>query len=181
MKLKKFMHYMMISFCVMGCLAGCSSEEIVEEKKEEEVKGNCLVTECIKQIDTSNTVKEINAVIGFEGTKSEFSGDYTWKLNDKNWITLKSAGDSPILQATIDKDSLKNENVKFPTSTELQEMLNSGSFTYKELVEKLGGVEGTLSSKTTQSVGYIWVNKSKITLSATFNNKSGKCTIASFR
>lgn len=185
MKLKKVLLYTTLSFCFLGCLTGCASEKIVEDdvdkKEEEKVEANCTITECIKQIEPSNSVEEINTIMGFEGKKSDYSEDTTWKLDDKNWITLKYAGESPILQATIDKDSIKNEDVKLPSSTELKKMLNNGSFTYKELVEKLGGVEGTLNSKTTSSVSYIWVNKSKQTLSATFNNKSGKCTIASYR
>lgn len=182
MKLRKFLQCTIISFCVIGLLTGCTNEKEVEEKKKEDVvKGNCVVTECIKQLETSNSVEEINAVIGFEGTKSEYSDDYTWKLSDKNWITLKYAGTSPILQATIDKESIKNEAITLPKATELREMLNNGSFTYEELVEKVGGVEGTLDSKTTSSKGYIWVDKHNQTLSATFNNESGKCTIASYR
>ncbi len=183
MDLKKFLVCTIISLCTTLCFTGCTSDnDDVEEKKEEEVvKGNCVVTECIKQLDTSNSVEEINSIIGFEGTKSDYSEERTWKLSDKNWITLKYAGDSPILQATIDKESIKNENVKFPLSSELKEMLNNGSFTYEELVDKLDGIEGTLDSKTTKSVGYIWVDKNNRVLSATFNNESGKCTIASFR
>lgn len=182
MNLKKNFIWAMISLCALGCFTGCTntSDDEVEEKKEE-TKGNCVVTECIKQIEPLNSVEEINDIIGFEGTKSEYSDERTWKLDSNNWITLKFAGDSPILQATIDKETLKNENIKLPASSELQEMLNNGSFTYEELVSKLDGIEGTLSSKTTGSVSYIWVDKNKRVLSATFNNESGKCTIASFR
>ncbi len=182
MNLKRNLIWTMLSLCALGLITGCASEEVVEEKKEEETpKGNCVVTDCIKQIETSNSVEEINDIIGFEGTKSDYSEERTWKLDSKNWITLKYAGESPILQATIDKDKIKNENIKLPTSSELQTMLNNGSFTYEELVDKLNGIEGILDSKTTKSVGYIWVDKNKRVLSATFNNESGKCTIASFR
>lgn len=182
MNLKKNLIWSMISLCAIGCFTGCTSDNAeVEDKKEEETKGNCVVTECIKQLEPANSVEEINDIVGFEGTKSDYSDERTWKLDSKNWITLKYAGDSPILQATIDKESIKNENIKLPKSSELQEMLNNGSFTYEELVAKLDGIEGTLSSKTTGSVGYIWVDKSNRVLSATFNNESGKCTIASFR
>ena len=182
MNLKKIITYAIANFCIIGLLTGCSTDMKVEENKQEEVaKGNCIVTECIQKLDTSNSIEEINNIIGFEGTKSEYSEEYTWKLNDKNWITLKYAGDSPILQATIDKETIKNETIKFPSSSELREMLNNGSFTYEELVDKLGGIEGTLSSKTTTSVGYMWVNKQSQVLGATFNNESGKCTVASYR
>lgn len=178
MKLK----YIITGLCIIGCVTGCTSDEKNDDKPKEEVaKGNCVVTECIKQLDTSHTIEEINNIIGFEGTKSEYSEERTWELNSKNSITLKYAGDSPILQATIDKETIKNESIKLPSSSELQTMLNNGSFTYEQLVEKLNGIEGTLSSKTTKSVGYIWVDKYNRVLSATFNNESGKCTIASFR
>ncbi len=160
-------------------LTGCSSEEVIVEKPKEEVKGNCVVTECIKQINTSNTVEEITNIIGVEPEESE--KEYTWRLNSKNYIKRKLQTGNPILQATIDKDTIKNDDVSLLKSSELKEMLNNGSFTYQELVEKLGGVEGVLNSKTIDSVGYIWVNKNKITLSATFNNKTSKCTIASIR
>ena len=60
-----------------------------EEEKKEEVKGKCEVRECIKMLEVTNSVEEINEVIGFEAEKSEFSETYTWKLSSDNWITLK--------------------------------------------------------------------------------------------
>lgn len=178
--MKKKLLAMLLCGGLMFGLAGCASaDKALDEKPQEELKGNCAITECIKQIKTSNTVEEITNIIG---VKAEESGkEYTWRLNSKNYIKLKLQTGSPILQATIDKDTIKNDEVNFISSSELQDMLNNGSFTYQELVKKLGGVEGILDSKTTDSVGYIWVNKRKHTLSATFNNKTGKCTIANIR
>ena len=151
------------------------------ENEITQARGNYNVIECMKHIETSNTVEELNHIIGFEAEKSKYSEEYKWELDSKNFIMLKYAGDSPIIQATIDKETIKSETVKFPLMSELQGMLNNGSFTYEELVEKLGGVEGTLSGKSTTSVGYTWVDKHNQTLSATFNKESGKCTIASYR
>lgn len=144
-----------------------------------EKKGNYDVIEAIKHIEVTNTIEEINEILGFEGETSEFSGDCTWKIDSKNWITLKKGVDSPILQATIDKESIKNDNVTLPSQKELQELLNKG-MTYEELVEKLGA-EGTLESKTSTSIGYIWADKNGQRLGATINNESGKCTVASYR
>lgn len=132
----------------------------------------------INQLEVTNTVEEINAIIGVEGTKSEYSEEYKWEIDDKNYIMLKFAGDSPILQATVNKEAVKNEDLSLPSASELQQMLNDGSFTYQELVEKMDGVEGYLSGKTSGSVSYSWVDKHNMKLSATFNNESGKCTIA---
>lgn len=181
MKVKQKLLLVLFSGVLLFCVAGCGNEMTLEENKLEEPKGNCTVTECIKQLEPSNTVEEINQIIGFEATKSEYSEEYSWKLDSKNWITLNSTSGSPILQATIDKETVKNEDITLPSSSILQEKLNNGSFTYPELVDMLNHVEGVLTSKTMSSVAYLWVDNSGITLRATFNNKTGKCSIASLR
>ena len=144
-----------------------------------ERKGNYDVIEAIKRVEVTNTVEEINAILGFEGETSEFSGDTTWKIDSKNWITLKKGTNSPIIQETIDKENIKNDQVTLPSQKELQELLNKG-ITYNELVEKIGA-EGILESKTGTSVGYIWSDKNGQRLGASINNESGKCTVASYR
>lgn len=157
-----------------------NNENIVQNTSENtEKKGNYDVIEAIKHIEITNTVEEINTILGFEGETSEFSGDTTWKIDSKNWITLKKGVNSPIIQATIDKESIKNDKVTLPSQKELQELLNKG-ITYNELVEKLGA-EGILESKTSTSVGYVWADKNGQRLGASINNESGKCTVASYR
>ena len=178
MNVKKTMMKAIILFSAMCFVTSCG-EEKREEIPKEEVKGNCVVTECIKQMEATSTKEEISEIIGFEPEVSEFSGEMTWKLDKKNWITLKPGTDSQILQATIDKETIKDENITLPSQKELQELLNKG-VTYEQLVEKIGG-EGTLNSKTSGSVGYLWVDKNGQRLGATINNKSGKCTVASYR
>ena len=178
MKFRKIILGSLVTLCTLGFVTGCSEEKL-EDTKKEEPKGNCTVKECILKIEASSTKEDINKIIGFDGETSEFSGETTWKLDSKNWITLKPGTDSSIIQATIDKETLKDEKVKLPTSKELQELINEG-ITYQEMVEKLGA-EGTLSSKSSGSVSYIWADKNGQRLGATFNNKSGKCTVASFR
>lgn len=170
-----------IGLIIIGIMDNNATPE--PDTKTEEVfeQSNCTIEECIKQIEVANSVEEINKIIGFDGNKNDYSDDYTWKLDSKNWITRKNAGDSHIIQATIDKDSIKNESLSLPTSAELKKWLDDGSFTYEKLVEKLGGAKGTMSSKTSTSVGYTWVDKNSQTLSATFNNESKKCTVASIR
>ena len=160
MKLKRIILGSITIFCAICFVTGCSEEKL-DEKPKEETKGICTVTECIKKIEATNTKEEIK------------------KLDSKNWITLKPGSSIQIIQATIDKESIKNDNVTLPTQKELQELLNKG-VTYEELVEKFGA-EGTINSKTNESVGYVWVDKNGQRLSATINNKSGKCTVASYR
>lgn len=152
------------------------------DKEQEEVKGNYNIVEAMQHIEATNTVEEINAIIGFETTTDAMIGsDPIWKFDSKNWISFKtSANDEVTIQATIDKESIKNDNIKLPSSSDLQKDLNNGSFTYEELVQKIGG-EGTLTTISKGSLSYTWVDKIGQRLGATFNNESGKCTVASYR
>lgn len=71
MILKKSFRYVVISLCVIGCLTGCSNDKNIEEEKKEDIaKGKCTVTECIKQLEPSNSIEEMNEIIGFEATNS---------------------------------------------------------------------------------------------------------------
>ena len=169
-----------IVLCALCFATGCAKENL-DEKPKEDVKGNCSIVECMKKIEATNTIEEMNDIIGFESTTDAMIGsDPIWKFDSKNWISFKNSNDTITIQATIDKESLKDETIKLPSSSDLQKDLNNGSFTYEELVEKVGG-EGTLTSISAGSLSYTWVDKSGQRLGATFNKKSGKCTVASYR
>ena len=90
---------------------------------------------------------------------------------------------NPILQANIDKETIKNDQVDLSAYSDIKKLLDNGtSLTYEEMVTKLGGVEGTLAGKTSTSNRYIWVDKSSRTFSATFSKTlEGKCTIISLK
>lgn len=183
--MKKRNNYLLLGVLLLCLATGCGETKKKEKLVEETPKtqGKCEVRECITLLNTKNTTEEINEIIGFEGEKSEYSNKYTWKLSDKESITLDMSSTSPILQATIDKEKVKNEDNDFSIFNELKGDLNQGkSITYKEMVEKLGGIEGTLAGRTSTSDRYIWVDKNDRTFSATFNNtKDGKCSIISMR
>lgn len=181
MKSKKILLKSIIFLCGLCFITGCSEEKL-DEKPKEEVKGNCTIVECMKKIEATNNIEEINAIIGFESTIDAMIGsDPIWKFDAKNWISFKtSSNDNITIQATIDKESIKNNDIKLPSSSELQKDLNNGSFTYEELVEKVGG-EGILTSISKGSLSYTWVDKTGQRLGATFNNESGKCSVASYR
>lgn len=180
--MKKILFCIMVGGLILGS-TGCTEEQQEITKKEEEIRGNCVVTECIKQLKVTNTVEEINEIIGFEGEKSEYSDTYKWKLSASTSITREKTGENPILQATIDKETIKSDKVDFSTYSEIKELLDSGkSLTYQEIVTKLGGVEGTLAGLTSTSKRYIWVDKHDRTFSATFSDTlNGKCSIISLR
>lgn len=182
--MKKRNGYLVVGLLTLSLATGCNeTQEIKREEDTTKVQGNCEVQECIKLINTDNTVEEINEIIGFSGEKSDYSDTYTWKLSDKESITLDMSSTSAILQATINKETIQSDDVDFSIYNEIKEDLNKGKIiTYKEMVEKLGGVEGTLAGKTSTSDRYIWVDKHGRTFGATFSNKNdGKCTIISLR
>lgn len=150
--------------------------------EEEVIDANCAVTECITQIETSDSVEKITEIIGVEPEVDETSGTAKWKLSSKESIAREKSGSSYILQATIDKTKIASNDVNFSIFSELKKDLESGeSFTYDELVQKLGGVAGTLAGKTDTSKRYTWVDGHDQTLSATFSDKTGKCSIISLR
>lgn len=179
MKLKKLVAGFILVILALT-ITGCT-EEKMDEKKEEEIKANCSIVECMKQIEATNSIEEINDIIGFSSTTDAMIGsDPIWKFDSKNWISYKKYSDDDItIQATIDKESIKDDKITLPSQSELQQLLNEG-ITYEGLVEKLGG-EGHLSSKSSKSTSYTWVDKSGRRMGATINNESGKCTVASFR
>lgn len=179
MKIKKIILSCMTILCATCLITGCTDDKEETKAKEENI-GNCTIVECMKKIEVTNTIEEINDIIGFESTTDAMIGsDPIWKFDSKNWISFKDNNGSISIKATIDKESIKNDNVTLPSQKELQELLNKG-MTYDDLVEKLGA-EGTLESKSSTSVSYIWADKNGQRLGATINNKSGKCTVASYR
>ena len=180
--MKKCLKLVVLFLLSLTLTVGCTENKTVENKKKDDApKGNYSIVEAMKHIEATNTMEEITDIIGFESTTDAMIGsDPIWKFDSKNWISYKTYDDSVTIQATINKEDLKDEKIKFPLATELQEMLNNGSFTYEELVEKVGG-EGTLTSISADSVIYSWVDKNEQKLSATFNKDTGKCSIASYR
>lgn len=153
-----------------------------DQPAEEIIEANCTVTECITKIATSDSIEQITAVIGVDPETDEASGTSKWKLSSKESISREKSGSGYILQATIDKSKIASDEVDFSSFNDLKKELESGkSFTYEELVKRLGGVEGTLAGKTDTSKRYMWVDKHDRTFGATFSDKNGQCTIISLR
>lgn len=181
MKIKKLLCAMMIGLSLV-CFTGCQEQEQKQEEKEEEiVKGNCDVKECIKLLNATDSIEKMNEVIGFEAEKD--GEDYKWQITKKTSLTAKKSGDNYILQTTMIKEELASEEVDFGVYSELKELLDKGtSFTYEEAVKKLNGVEGVLSSKTSTSESYMWVDKHNRVFRATFSNTiNKKCSIMSLK
>jgi len=150
--------------------------------EEEVIETKCAITECLEEITTSDSVEQITEVIGVEPEVDETTGAAKWKFSSKESIAREKSGSSYILQATLDKAKIASDAVDFSIFTELKQQLESGeSFTYDELVKRLGGVEGTLAGKTDTSKRYTWADRHDQTFSATFSDKTGQCSIISLR
>jgi len=165
---------LILSFVVF--ITGC----VGNTNKDDEPRGNCVVTECIKQIEATDTILKVNEIIGFEYEKD--NDKYIWKLDKKNSITIDKSLDNQVVEATIEKDSIKNKDLDLSVYNDIKALLDNGkSLTYEEMVLKLGGINGTLAGKTSTTIRYIWVDRNERTFSATFSNKNNKCTIISIR
>lgn len=152
------------------------------EVEEEVIDANCTATECLAKIEVDDSVEKITEVIGVEPEVDETSGTAKWKLGKKESIAREKSGSSYILQATVNKERIASSDLDFSIFTDLKKELESGeSFTYDELVQRLGGVAGTLAGKTSTSKRYIWVDNHDQTFSATFSDKNGQCSIISLR
>lgn len=164
-------------------LNGNSTAPTSNETTEEVISAHCTASECIKQIETTDSPEKITEIIGVEPEVDEASGRHKWQLSSKESITLEKSSGGHTLQATIDKTTIANDKADFSSFSELKKTLEGGeSFTYDELVAKLGGVEGTLAGKTSTSKRYIWVDDQDRTFAATFSdNNDGKCSIISLR
>lgn len=76
--------------------------------------------------------------------------------------------------------TIANEKNDFSKFSEIKKKLSSGeSLTYDEFVKIIGGVEGTLESKSTSSLGYTWINSDGGYLTAQFDSETLKCIAAS--
>lgn len=184
--MKKILCYFIVGILFIGISTGCEEQKETDKKDQNtivEEKGNCKIEECMIQLKSSNTVSEINDMIGFDGEKDSTEEKYTWKLNEKEKIVATYTDKKATIQATIDKDKIKNEEVDFSIYTDLKGALDKGeSFTYDELVAKLNNIKGTLAGITSTSKRYIWVDSLNRTFSVTFSDTlDGKCSIMSLR
>lgn len=186
---KKILSLMVIVLLLSGMfiLTGCDSDNSAGSASEQESKGNYDVFESIKKIEPDATFEEINELMGFDGeVKSESDANstiswklYTWKLTDNTSIEVRifDETNSDSISAYYPNDMIKNKKVDFSKSSEMKKKMNSKEgLKYDEVVEMLGGVEGTLDKKDSTTDTYVWVNADGGSLTVRFSRSNGKCT-----
>lgn len=172
-------------FSLTGCGGneeGSNNQTVAEEKS----KGNYDVFGCIEKLDATMTLEEMNKVIGFEG---ELTSDeeryqvYKWDLTDDTSITSQfhTTTNTATISANF-PNSMITEKADFSKWDEIKSKLNKREeITYDQFVEYVGGVQGKMDQKTSSSITYKWLNNEGGYLSAYFDTKTGKCTMATGR
>lgn len=187
--MKKTILKLMVALVVVGLATGCGAknQNTPAGGKNEptttakaKIKGNCHAVECINKIDTSATVEDINAVMGFEGTLTDEKYNiYKWEISDSESIEAKYySGKTPTIIAHFDDDTIKNNKVDFSRWNELKPLISKG-ITYEDFITYIGGQEGVLVEKSSSSNKYRWVNSKGGYLAASFGATTKKCTFAS--
>ncbi len=189
--MKKTILKLMVALVVVGLATGCGAknQNTPAGGKNEptttakaKIKGNCHALECIDKIETSATVEDINAIMGFEGTLTDEKYNfYKWEISETESIEAKYySSKNPTIVANIDNDTIKNNKVDFSRWNELKPLISKG-ITYDDFITYIGGEQGTLIEKSSSSNKYIWVNAKGGYLSASFGASTKKCTFASGR
>ena len=192
--MKKFISIISIlalTVCLMFTLSGCGSNKDSEKNEgtntssseAEKENKDAKVFEYIDKIESTNTVEEINGIIGSEGELvDEKLNKYTWKISEDTSITATYySGKNATISISCKDDLIKSSNVDFSKYSEIKAALNSSSLTYDEFIEKLGNVQGHMVEKSSSSRAYKWVGEDGRYLRATFSNSSNKCTFVSGR
>lgn len=169
-----------------GC--GANSNNSGNAPQTQQSKGNYDVFEAIKKIETTTTFEDINTLLGFEGTlksQSDANSTYSWKLyrwdlTDDTAIEVRitDKDNSASIEAIYPTDMIRNGKVDFSkVNSEMKKKVNEkDGMTYDQVVEMLGGVQGTLDKKDSSTDTYVWANEQRGSLTVRFSTSTGKVT-----
>lgn len=193
--MKKIALSLLLVAIMVVSLTGCSNKDnkkddnkissnTTSDSKKEEKKGNYDVFESIKKVEATQSYEEINSIMGFEGkniTPESAKGwkKYEWEITEDTSLKAVIYETSKTVNYEIEypDEMIKNKKADFSEIKEFKSKINStDGLTYEDFVKAIG-CDGTLDKKSDTSIGYSWVNANGGTLHATFNIKTGKCTI----
>lgn len=170
---------------ILGGMSGCSTNKTVSTKtapnsekavKKEKVKAKCEANECIYKIEPTNSVEEVNKIIGVDGkVDSEDNNKYVYDLGNDEKITLKYYGEKATITAEYDKNKVANKKVNLSKLTELKPKVQSG-ITYDQFKAEIGNVDGTLYEKSESTNRYMWISTKGGSVRASFRNSDNKCS-----
>lgn len=174
--MKKKLLTSLLAVGILFTLTACGGGSGEVTKKPD--KGNCTALECIKDLSDKSTVEDINKLIGFEGEKTDDKYNiYEWKIGDDDSITATYySGGSANIEASYNKDDLKDSKIDFSKYNDIKTALKSkDSITYDDFCDKVNG-KGHLYYVSSSTNKYVWVNENGEYLTASFSNSSNKCT-----
>ena len=189
--MKKITLSLLLLAVMVVVLTGCSNTEINKndneaslESTKAEIKGNYDVFESIKKVETTQSYEEINSTMGFEGkdiTSESAKGwkKYEWEITEDTSLIAVIYESSKTVSYEIEypDEMIKNKKADFSDVKEFKSKINSADgLNYEDFVKTIG-CDGTLDKKSDSSISYSWVNADGGTLHASFNIKTGKCTI----
>ena len=174
----------------MFILTACGNDNSNEQKKESNTENNVSqsnagknnkVYELIEKIEPTNTIEEVNKIVGVDATLTDekyYIYEYDFGENYKLILKYYSAtGKTADIQIKYNRDDLRDEKVTLKNAADLKKKLqNKEKISYDEFKEAVGGVDGTLNEKTKYTKGYIWVNKDGGYISATFSTRDNSCS-----
>ncbi len=182
MKKSKLLVALLSLVLLIGFTTACDKKEVSKEKEtkteeKDELKAKCSALECIKKIEPTNTVEEVNKIVGVDGVLTDEKYNfYEYDLGDDEKITLKYySGTKATIVADYDEDELANKKVDLSKLQELKSKVSSG-ITYDDFKKEIGGVDGTLIEKSDTSNRYIWVSKKGGNVKATFRVSDNMCS-----
>lgn len=180
--MKKILTVVVLLIMVFA-FAGCGTKTVVnptggKTEPKEKIKGNCKAYDCIKKLEITDTLEEVNKKMGFDGTlTNETYNIYKWEITSDSSIevTFYSSGKSTI-KAEFNKEEVANSKVDLSQLTEMKTMVQKGEMTYSKFKEMVGNVDGVLVEKSSFSNKYLWYNSKTKYVTGTFSLSSDKCT-----
>ncbi len=179
----------------MFALTGCGNEnsngqpaQSTENNAQNETKKQGKtnkVYELIEKIEPTNTIEEVNKIVGTEAKLTDekyYIYEYDFGEDYKLILKYYSAkGKTADIEIKYNKDDLRDEKVTLTNASDLKKKIqNKEKISYEEFKEAVGGVDGTLNTKTNYTKSYIWVNEKGGYISATFGTRDNACSYLAY-
>lgn len=185
MKNRKIILSTLVALSLLTTVTGCGTKENKNEttnnntKTEEKnkMKGKCSAVDCMKQIEITNTIEEINEITGVEGKLTdETKKIYEYDLGDEDKITVEyGSKEVPTIKAEFTRSKVADKNVDLSKSTELKAKVNAG-INYEQFKAEIGNVDGIVVEKSETNTKYMWVSKKGGYIKGNFRNSDNLCT-----
>lgn len=180
---KRFVGVALIISLLMIAMVGCGSSNdggASGDDKSAKTTDISKYIEIMDKLEPSNTVEEINKIIGKEGElEDEKYNSYYWELEDGVGIKASYySGKTATIKLECSNDLLSNSKVDLSKTKDLKEEMSEKTLYYDDFKDALGKVDGVVTEKGNSRKVYLWVDEKGGYLSATFD-EDNKCSFMS--